>query len=146
MPLHLHCFTFPKEDALKSTREGLYSHLLNIVVNLSLCVYIYTHIRTALSPSLKQHTLFIHPTVTHCCLPQQASGVQRQIDTESTLCVYVIFTIIYLLWLLQGAQLLKIQIKSYRWYFKDYHADISGTQSSNIQLHLLPTTRKSHQE
>lgn len=33
-------------------------------------------------------------------------------------------------------------IESYHWCFKEYHGDISVTQSSHIQLHLLPITRK----
>lgn len=53
MSLHLHCFTFPKEVAIKLMQEGLYSHILNIVVNLSLyiCiyVYIYTHMHCSFS-------------------------------------------------------------------------------------------------
>lgn len=133
MPLQLPCFTFCK-GAARTIQECLHSHLVMIAINLSVSI---------------QHALLflLHQSRTHClfilwCLSQWASGVQRQIDSEFTLCVYLILTIIYLYWLLQGTQLLKIQIKSYHWCFKEYHGDITVTQSSNIQLHLLPIIRK----
>lgn len=44
MPLHLHRFTFPKEDALTSTWEGLYSHLRWISLCLCVCICIYMYV------------------------------------------------------------------------------------------------------
>lgn len=69
MSLHLHCFTFPKEGTLKSMQEGLYSHLLNIVVNLSVYTYIYIYMHMHCSFSIKRVAYTFYSSYGHTLLP-----------------------------------------------------------------------------